>query len=442
MKRRMFSVLICVLMALLLFTSCDNRTFVRSVDALLTPPLYYSEYEGLVTAFNNEVGKNVVLCNPTDGEYLSAITVSDLDDDGAEEALIFYRESSDSDNVNFSIFKNNNDVWKSCGEYTGYGNEVYSLTLDDMDGDGTREIMVVWYYQGISNANVFSLYRTEASTVKYSELTKEPCDVAGAVDMDDDGKSEILYVSTVNNGKVITRTANLLKFKGGEPVNVGSASLDPNVGRYINFKREKYNAHYPMKVYMDAIKNNNMMITEVVYWDSKQNVLLAPLYDEATGSNTATLRYEQIESADINNDGMIEIPVQVIALQEGAETGDVTYLTDWVYFVGSTPILDDVTYVNLSAGYYIALNSYNNMDFNVCKNTEGEDVWNVYAGEKSNVVFTVYTVPAESFNSEDYSSYISILKIGDSVICAQITDFGKQIGFKENDIRTAVNKLP
>ena len=443
MKKKNILIFVCLAAATgLLICISLNSSFIRTVDSLITPPLYYSEYEGLVTAFNAEVGNNVVLSNPNEGDHLSAITVSDLDNDGEEEAVIFYREGADSNTVKLTVFEGKNDEWKSCGTFDGYGNEVTSLTLDDLDGDGSTEIIVTWDYSGINNAKVFSIYRSGTVKIDYEEIKMCSCDVAEIVDMDADDLSEILYISSDNDGKDVSKNANLLKLSSGNITTIGSVRLDSNVGSYVSIKKEKYNSHYPMKVYFDADKNNNMMITEVVYWDSEKETLVAPMYDEKTNSTTITLRYEQIQSADINNDGMIEIPVQTVSDTDENEENNILPITDWIYFVGSTPAFYLKTYVCDESGYYINLSSINNQTL-IAKSDKKDKYAAVdVCTDLGKVLYTVLSVPTDEYTKAKFESYITVLKTTDYTVCAEITEYGSNLGVDEERVRNLVEKMP
>lgn len=443
MKKKNILIFVCLaaIIGLLICISL-NSSFIRTVDSLITPPLYYSEYEGLVTAFNAEVGNNVVLSNPNEGDHLSAITVSDLDNDGEEEAVIFYREGADSNTVKLTVFEGKNDEWKSCGTFDGYGNEVTSLTLDDLDRDGSTEIIVTWDYSGINNAKVFSIYRSGTVKIDYEEIKMCSCDVAEIVDMDADDLSEILYISSDNDGKAVSKNANLLKLSSGNITTIGSVRLDSNVGSYVSIKKEKYNSHYPMKVYFDADKNNNMMITEVVYWDSEKETLVAPMYDEKTNSTTITLRYEKIQSADINNDGMIEIPVQTVSDTDENEENNILPITNWIYFVGSTPAFYLKTYVCGESGYYINLSSINNQTL-IAKSDKKDKYAAVdVCTDSGKVLYTVLSVPTDEYTEAKFESYITVLKTTDYTVCAEITEYGSNLGVDEERVRNLVEKMP
>ena len=80
--KRFITVLCAVLALCLVLSSCDSIDVIRPVSALLSPPLYYEEYEELVDSFNKNVGNDAVLCSPKNGDFKSAIIVDDVDGDG------------------------------------------------------------------------------------------------------------------------------------------------------------------------------------------------------------------------------------------------------------------------------------------------------------------------------------------------------------------------
>lgn len=96
MKRSFLVFTTFILMFSFLFSSCKSSDVIKPVDSLLSPPLYHEEYKSLVDAFHKEVSKNVVFCSPRKGDYRAAITIEDLDGDGEDEALIFYRDEVES----------------------------------------------------------------------------------------------------------------------------------------------------------------------------------------------------------------------------------------------------------------------------------------------------------------------------------------------------------
>ena len=73
---------------------------------------------------------------------------------------------------------------------------------------------------------------------------------------------------------------------------VSKVTLDPKTLNYVSIKQEDLGIQVPLKIYIDANVGTSGMITEIVYWDSQSQKLVAPLYNEKKGINPVTRRYE------------------------------------------------------------------------------------------------------------------------------------------------------
>lgn len=454
MKKRVFRVVILALSLCLFLCSCQAPVFIRTVDSLLTPPLYYSEYEGLLEAFHTEVGSSVILCNPIEGDHLSAITVADVDGNGTEEGIIFYRDALESEIAKFAVFTCMDDNWERCGIYSGYGDEIRSLVLTDFDGDTVQDILITWNYSGINGGSVFSAYRSEADELYYTELTFQSCNLVKAIDMDGDNINEIFFVSTLIDNNASTRSAELYKYKDGKFYEAGSAMVDPFVGSYTSFVCEGL-LGFPLTVYFDGVKSNNIVITESVTWDPDEKNLKSVFYDEESGTNIKTIRYEQIPCADINDDSLVEIPVQTAHEETEEQDGETTaaqtlYETEWVRFEGENETVVERSFVNDSDGYIVNLDLIPSDEAFVRKQEGGDwTSWSVYIPDEENyagnTLFTIVNVPKSRWESEinnDSSDYITIFKKDSSVICVKINAYGKESGLDESAIKKIVTVIP
>ena len=144
MKKAMTALTAFIAAACLLMTSCSDERLLRSVDDLIVPPLYYDEYGGLVETIQNDLGKDIRLCIPYEGDNRSAIIFNDIDGDGSEEAIVFYRTGKSESNARMHIYRDTNRGWVSGGDFSGYGSEVGNVAIDDMDLDGSKELLVLW----------------------------------------------------------------------------------------------------------------------------------------------------------------------------------------------------------------------------------------------------------------------------------------------------------
>ncbi len=428
----------------LFFSSCDSARIIRPVESLLSPPLYHEEYEELVEVFRESVSKDFIFCTPQEGEYRSAIVVEDIDSDGETEALIFYKDSADSSVARMHYFNVIDGEWVSRGDFNGYGNEIKKTFITDMDGDGNSELIVVWSVSGVSSGNIMSVYRTSYNFDNYKEVSNEMCTVCEIADMDGDSKEEIFYMNQVVSSGISQRFARVMKLSGDTVVIMGEAKMDPNISSYTSVKTEKASGDSPLKFYVDALKGESQMITELIYWDENKSELCAPMLDAETMTNTATLRYEPIPSSDVNNDGIIDIPVQSRSLGTDSDNTGI-YVTDWIDYSNSGIQTVDSTLVNYSDGYMIHIDE-DEIKTTGVRSYASQNCWVIYKTDKNgnslSELYSVLKIPKERWNKEDFGEYITVMERDDSVICAYITQSGAESGIHGDMINSKITRTP
>lgn len=426
----------------ILFSSCDSSKIIRPVESLLSPPLYHEEYEELVDVFRKSVSKDVVFCNPQEGDYRSAIVVEDLDSDGETEALVFYRDAADSSVARMHYFNVIDGKWASRGDFNGYGNEIKKIVLTDMDGDGNSELVIIWSVSGVSSSNIMSVYRTSYDFDEYKEISNETCTVCEVADMDGDSKEEIFYMNQVTASGVSQRYARVIKLSGDAIILMGEAKVDPNISSYSSVKTEKSSGDSPLRFYVDALKGESQMITELIYWDKDKSELCAPFLDSETMSNVITLRYEPIASADVNNDGVIDIPSQNKLL--GAESGNI-YITEWIdYSEGDIKTVAN-TIVNYSDGYMIRIDEDEIYKTGI-RAYESQNCWVIYKtdskGKSLGELYSVLKITKDRWDEEKFGEYLIVIERDDSVICAYITQSGAGSGVSGEYLKNKITKIP
>ena len=442
MKRNILSVSLVTICFLFLLSSCKSSDFIKPVDTLLSPPLYHEEYESLVNAFREKVSKNAVFCTPRSGEYRSAITIEDLDGDNENEALIFYKDEIESSVAKLHYFKIVNGEWISRSDLIGYGNEVEKILISDMDGDGNRELIVIWRVSGVSSSKIMSVYRTSNDFDRYKELSNENCSVCELADMDGDSKDELFYINQTTSSGVVQRVARVVRLSGNSVVIMGEAKVDPNISSYVSVKTEKASGESPLKFYIDALKGETQMITELIYWDALKSQLCAPFLDVNTMSNIETLRDNSLLSTDINNDGIIDIPVQGrLMCDDGVSK---IYLTKWIDYSFVKPMTVSNSVVNFADGYMINLSEEEAETAGII-NYASQNCWVVCKIDKYGTqteLYSVLNVSAERWADDEFKAYFSVLESDGNVICAYITDKGADLGITQEYLKSKIAKIP
>ena len=449
MMKRTVIVFLLTVSVLLVFSSCSSGSLILPADSLLSPPLYYEEYEDLVDSFNESVEGDTTLCSAQKGNYRSAIVVEDIDSDGYNEAVIFYKKSSDTSVARMHYFDLVGERWISFGDFNGYGAAVEKIEIIDLDLDGKSEIIVVWNTLGSSSGNILSVYRFDSVTKRYKEISNESCFVSEVIDIDGNGKKDIFLIGQNNIQNGVQKVAKAMRISGDSFVLFGETKLDPNISSYSSVKAEKASKESPMRIYVDAVKGERQMITEVVYWDSENSLLCAPLLDSETMTNSYTLRYDPIGCTDINNDGVIDIPVQMTVFGKTdssltAETEKV-YLTEWKSLTASG--LETVAYslVNYLDGYMINLEESEINSLGI-RNYRSQNSWILYSADSNGTpvseLYSVFKIPLQNRNNDSYKTYIPVLENEDNVICVFITSNGKSLGLNEDYLKTKIIKIP
>lgn len=427
-----------ILSICIVLSSCNSATMLRSVNDLLTPPLYYSEYEDLVKCFKKDVGSDTSFCNPYNGDIRSAITVEDIDNDSIDEAIILYKTSSVDSVPRVHIFNNDGNGWKTLTDIGGYGNAVDKLVVTDLDSDGIKEIIVNWSSSGSAGCNL-SVIHSDKENPEYKEIANEFSFLSEVLDVDSDGNDELFFIGQNSVLGLSQRIAKVIKLSQGEIVILAEARTDANISGYASLKTEKITENSPLKIYLDAFKGENQMITELFFWNSENLSLEAPFFDEDTMANSSTLRNEQIECRDINNDGSLEIPVQknVDIGVQNIDSENIP-LTTWVDFENGETVSVAESFVNLKDGYMLMIDEGKENSVNV-RGYSSEKIWVV--SDENDDICSLMNVTKQRWTNENFDNYVLVFENDDNVICAYITQNGERNGLTEQIIKESTVRL-
>lgn len=414
--KRTAVVVILALVVLLLFSGCSFSLF-ASVDSLMCPPSFSEDEEELVNAFTESVGSNVVYTAPLTGEHTSAIICRSTDSDPDDEAVIFYKQRFGGSSARISFLDSSGGSWRSIADFGGYGTAVDSVVFTDMDGDGSSEVVVLWK-PGQSIGRILSVYRNTKG--QYKEIVNEACALISCCDINSDSCDEIVMIT--RSTATLVNQAMIISLRNGGITVSDPVSLDSNISSYTSVKTEKAGGSSPMRLFIDAATGGAGMITEVLSWDSEKNALVSVFTDSEIGLNTVTMRPQPVTSADIDNDGTIEIPVQ------REMPGSDVMLTVWSRVEGSglEPVRRCV--INTAAKYSITLEE---------SETEGmliragsDDCWVFFSADsetgEETELFSVLVMDAESY--EKSADTYTLLAEGDTCVCAFVTSEGRELG--------------
>ncbi len=298
-------------MALLLGAFLLIMTRLHSPQEVLSPPNPNGENRKLQQAFERAVGSGTEykLQYPAEGDYRSAYVLCNIDDDEDQEALVFYSRTADEGTVRVHILDYIDEEWVSVIDTSGYGSKVDSVTFADLNNDNIAEVILSWSLSGTDSSRTMTVHTVnlEGSKPELKTISNMPYKAMGVYDFDNDGAKEILVLWNETTRKVQHNFAALMKMNGKGLQQYGDEiSLDSTASVYDGVYIQK--GPTPVAL-VDALKNDNTMFTEVIWWDNENQMLHAPFTENDTHTNLSTLRASEIPVKDIDEDGLIEIPV-------------------------------------------------------------------------------------------------------------------------------------
>lgn len=360
--------LICALLALCVFCSGCS---VMDLDTqnLMSPPKATGDKADIQRVIEESAG-SYTFKYPQKGDYRSAVIMHDINGDGNEEAIAFYKASTPDgvSDITVIFIDQVSGEWQRIAAFQNSAAEVERVCFSDLNGDGWDSVLIGW--SNYSNANQATVFRYENGEVKPFDLEYSYTDLALA-DFDRDGIDE-LFMSSVNAADK-SAAARLLKYSETSDalVNISEVEMNREVTQYASFQTGDLENGY-RGVFIDGVKSGNQMTTELVYWDPEQQKLQTPFYSSDSANKFSFTRPNGVTCMDVNDDGLIEIPVAIPfeggttattntvtpATDERAEvSGTPVYITQWKQFSPQKEEMDTIqsTYVNIEDGYYFLI---------------------------------------------------------------------------------------
>lgn len=324
--------------AIVLLSGCAPE----SIDDLMRLPKLSEEYIELQSVIDGVLKTGAVYAAPISGSYRQSVQLYDINGDGTNEALAFFRVT-DEKPLRIYIFSQTDTGYEVVSTIDGDGSSIGSIGYIDMDGDGWTEIVVVWHMgTGIKMLGIYSLKSFKAAPIAMTD-----CDQYGAADMDGDGCTELMVVR--KNTPEKAGVVELYKLGAdGEP-ETALAKLSPDMG---SISRLAVGALFDKTTgfFVEGEFGGSGLITDIFTFDGKQ---LTNITAAETGSSESTVRSYAVYCRDIDGDGIMEVPLS----RNLKSKGDAVYrVLDWYrYDVSGTGMLNLTTYHNYSDSWYLVL---------------------------------------------------------------------------------------
>ena len=174
-------VLLLSVFLLLSLSACGADT---AGGTLYRLPRLPNEYESLERQIDALLTAGAEHTAPTSGNNLQSVQMVDLDSDGVEEAVAFFRKGGDEKPLKIYIFRALGDIYKLSCTVESTSDSIYSIAYNDLDGDGFREILMgLRSNLDVQSLSVISLRANEPETLLTTGYFRYiACDMDGESD--------------------------------------------------------------------------------------------------------------------------------------------------------------------------------------------------------------------------------------------------------------------
>lgn len=331
-----------------LLTGCGYTELSFDPQNLYTLPTLPAEYTELSLQLNAILDGGAEYAAPISGTNIQPVQMVDLDTDGREEAVAFFRKTADEKPLKIYIFSAREETYQQVALIEGSGTNVYSIVYDDLNGDGRVEIAVGWKataaqqvleVYGLRPGGTEALLRT--NYVKYA-----------TVDLNQDRQQELVVIRADELGEGV---ADYYNWQENSLVTQSSARITSTMAELSQQGRitEGVLRDGVPAVFVTGVTEMSRAITDILA--APNGALHNIVLSETTGVSEEIASFASLYPTDINGDGLLEVPCPVLLPTLADEYGVYQQIEWYTYDVEGEPSVTLRTYHNVEDGWYLQL---------------------------------------------------------------------------------------
>lgn len=284
---------------------CGGFAIEFNPEELYALPELPAKYTELNARLNAILEDGAEYAAPMSGANIQPVQLTDLDGDGQQEAVAFFRKAEDEKPLKIYIFSARGDSYEQSAVIEGSGASVYSVVYTDLDGDGRTELIVGWRV----NAELQALSVYALNPAGPQELLRSVSYVRYAsIDLDGDGLRELVVLHADEEGVGV---ADCYDWQKGTLAPLSPARISVTMAELSQQGRltsGTLKGGVPA-LFVTGVTEQSGAVTDILALRNGEltNIVLS----EATGVSGEIAPFYGLYPMDINGDELTEVPVPV-----------------------------------------------------------------------------------------------------------------------------------
>ena len=348
------------LMALLICLTGLSGCVFSSVEEMYALPKSSEAYVNLQAKINMEKG-NAEYIAPLSGENRQTIQLGDVDGDGIQEAVAFFRDAQAEAPLQIVFFRQDEEgEYQPWARIEGVGTEIESIDYLELCEPAGCEILVSWQV----NASVRDLVGYAVKDGQPVEILRTSYDGYLAADLDQDGLKELVLAQPGGDAQAgwevdyYDGIQGRMELLSATPLSQGAAEINTWTAGML--------ADEIPALFVTSTFGEEDLITDI-FCLGEQGLENISLHERAEQSQDVYHYYAGVHPADMNGDGVTEVPVAQSVPAYGTSTAGEFWWLHWMAYQSDGTSAQVLTTYHSGDGWYLEIPDTWTGAFSMCR---------------------------------------------------------------------------